>query len=47
MRGELKSIARAAVEAVFGFVSRDSKTLANKRLYDELVHENLFLYEVS
>ncbi|KAG8924534.1 hypothetical protein FRC00_005026, partial [Tulasnella sp. 408] len=45
MRGELKIIARAAVEAVFGFVSRDSKTLTNKRLYDQLIHENLFLYE--
>lgn len=47
MRGELKTTARAAVEAEFGFIAREAKTIANKRLYERLVHDNLFLYEVS
>lgn len=45
MRGELKTTARAAVEAEFGFIAREAKTIANKRLYERLVHDNLFLYE--
>ncbi|KAG8929627.1 hypothetical protein FRC01_004016 [Tulasnella sp. 417] len=45
MRGDLKITARGAVEAEFGFIAREAKTLVNKRLYERLVHDNLFLYE--
>lgn len=47
MRGELKTIARSAVETVFGFIPRESKALSNKRLYERLINGNRYLYEVS
>ncbi|KAG8960468.1 hypothetical protein FRC05_006839 [Tulasnella sp. 425] len=45
MRGELKTIARLAVETVFGFIPRESKALSNKKLYERLINGNIYLYK--